>query len=66
MSEFIRAATTGTCKLWVWSPETIDDIQTKAELGRYTNRGPVPPPNPHLRPSPSSPAPFPGAARGLP
>src|SRR5439155_413107 len=25
--------------LWVWSPETIDDIQTKAELGRYTNRG---------------------------
>jgi len=26
-------------KLWVWSPETIDDIQTKAELGRYTNRG---------------------------
>ena len=26
-------------KLWVWSPETIEDIQTKAELGRYTNRG---------------------------
>ena len=25
--------------LWVWSPETIEDIQSKAELGRYTNRG---------------------------
>ena len=28
-------------KLWVWSPETIEDIQTKAELGRY--------PHPRLR-----------------
>ena len=26
-------------KLWVWSPETIEDIQTKAELGRYRIRG---------------------------
>ena len=25
--------------LWVWSPETIEDIQSKADLGRYTNRG---------------------------
>jgi methylamine---glutamate N-methyltransferase subunit C len=24
---------------WVWSPETIEDIQTKAELGRYSIRG---------------------------
>jgi methylamine---glutamate N-methyltransferase subunit C len=24
---------------WVWSPETIEDIQTKAELGRYAIRG---------------------------
>ncbi|MGZ4430167.1 MAG: FMN-binding glutamate synthase family protein [Gaiellales bacterium] len=24
---------------WVWSPETIEDIQQKADLGRYTIRG---------------------------
>jgi len=41
MSEFIPRGDDGHVhqKLWVWSPETIDDIQTKAELGRYTNRG---------------------------
>ena len=41
MSDFIPRGADGHVlqKLWVWSPETIDDIQTKAELGRYTNRG---------------------------
>ena len=41
MSDFIPRGEDGHVhqKLWVWSPETIDDIQTKAELGRYTNRG---------------------------
>ena len=41
MSEFIPRGHDGHVhqQLWVWSPETIDDIQTKAELGRYTNRG---------------------------
>jgi Glutamate synthase domain 2 len=41
VSDFIPRGEDGHVhqKLWVWSPETIDDIQTKAELGRYTNRG---------------------------
>jgi glutamate synthase domain-containing protein 2 len=40
VSEFIPRGADGHVlqKLWVWSPETIEDIQTKAELGRYTNR----------------------------
>ena len=40
VSEFIPRGADGHVlqKLWVWSPETIQDIQTKAELGRYTNR----------------------------
>ena len=41
VSDFIPRGADGHVlqKLWVWSPETIQDIQTKAELGRYTNRG---------------------------
>ena len=41
MSEFIPRGDDGHVlqKLWVWSPETIEDIQIKAELGRYRIRG---------------------------
>jgi glutamate synthase domain-containing protein 2 len=41
VSEFIPRGDDGHVlqNLWVWSPETIEDIQSKAELGRYTNRG---------------------------
>ena len=41
MSEFIPRGDDGHVlqKLWVWSPETIEDIQSKAELGRYRIRG---------------------------
>src|SRR5207344_3642424 len=41
VSEFIPRGADGHVlqSLWVWSPETIEDIQSKADLGRYTNRG---------------------------
>jgi glutamate synthase domain-containing protein 2 len=40
VTEFIARGADGHVlqPLWVWSPETIEDIQTKAELGRYTIR----------------------------